>query len=393
MKKTLLITAIASMSLVSCVNDEVVNPSNPSNQKIMFDSPVMYSNETTRANVYGEIGAHTEGILSYTYPKAENFVIYAISHEGDFAGWANGTAAAFNGTAISYESSIDGWAPKTSDGKYYYWENGKKMSFAASSPADLEQTWGDANRSYGPTGLIIKDFEVSADPAKQFDLLFSTRVCNQTSANMLHEASYYSGIPIKFQHALSSIRFSVGNSAYSTETVVLTGIELNGVKYKGTFNENIVEQATDYALYDREENVTPAWTVADNIISNPYVAFAGTAVFPESAKYVSQIVAEDESNTSTVNQLLLMPQELTDDVILTVHYTVNGSANTKTIPLKGLISGPNADDPKVPITAWEMGKRYIYRLHYSAETAAKDKIYFSPSTEEWEDVKVIVVEL
>lgn len=392
MKKALFLTAIASVALVSCVNDESAKLDEQARTKIAFDSPVLYGNENSRANVYGEIGSHVYGGQTYSYPREENFVIYAVSHEGDFKGWVNATAAAFNATAISFDSDVDGWAPKTSTDGYYYWESGKKMSFAATSPAELEQTnWPQDNRTYGATGLTITDFEVSADAAKQYDLLFSTRVCNQTSADMLQSASYYSGIPIKFQHALSSIRFSIANS--SPETVVLTGITLEGVKYKGTFKENIEEKTTDYTLYDKSEdgNVSPEWSVTDDVITSPYLAFNGEVAFLTAPRYVSSLVEEADDDTNICNQLLLMPQELTENVILTVNYTVNGTSNHKDVILKGLRSGN--DGAGEVINEWEMGKRYTYRLYYSSETADRDKIYFAPSTEEWEDVDVIIVNL
>ena len=105
------------------------------------------------------------------------------------------------------------------------------MSFAASSPANLNVN--GVNRTYGKNGVTISDFEVNADPANQYDLLFSAREINKTDEDMRHEASYYSGIPLKFYHALSSIRFSLSNT--SSALVKLTGIKLVGVKYKGTF--------------------------------------------------------------------------------------------------------------------------------------------------------------
>ena len=86
-----------------------------------------------------------------------------------------------------------------------------------------------------------------------------------------------------------------------------------------------------------------------------------------------------------------MPQELTEDVVLTVNYTVNGTPNHKEVQLSNLLSGEG--DVKTPINEWEMGKRYTYRLHYSSATADRDKIYFAPSTTEWQDVDVIIVEL
>lgn len=388
MKKVLLFAAVASVALASCVSEEVTNPAQKS--KITFDSPVLYGKVNSRANVFGEIGAHEYGGSTYTYPRTENFQIYAVSHEGDFAGWASATATAFDDTPISYDQNVDGWAPKTQSGGYYYWENGKKMSFAASSPADLAVE--GVNRTYGADGLTISGFEVNADPAKQYDLLFSTRSCNNTSANMQHGAGAYSGVPVRFQHALSSIRFSLRNT--SNEEVILTGIEIAGVKYRGEFKENLTEGA-DKALYQRGENVNPAWTADAELVANPYVAFTGSVKFLYEAQYVSQLIL-GEGNSGAVHNLLLMPQELTDDAIVTVHYTVNGNANTKVVNLKGLNSVKNIDTDQAeytPINAWEIGKRYTYRLYYSSETAKKDMIYFAPSTEEWEDVDVIVVAL
>lgn len=397
MKKLLIGTAIVSAALTSCVSDES-GIQTQSAQKILFDSPVMYSNLNTRANIYGEIGNVTDNGVNYSYPKVEQFMIYAISHTTDFSGWENGEATAFNATAIAYDGSVDGWAPKTADGNYYYWENGKKMSFAACSPADLEQShWNGADkRFYGSDGLIIPDFKVSADASKQYDLLFSTRACNNTSASMAHNANYYSGLPVKFQHALSSIRFSISNT--SVETVVLTGIKIDGVKYSGTFSENIVENTSDPTLYDRTSdtrNVTPEWTVNNELIANPYVAFEGNITFLESARYVSQLVSEANDPANVCNQLLLMPQELSESSVLEVHYTVNGKANSKVVNLRGLKSSKEVDGQKVEtaINSWEIGKRYTYRLTYSSETASRDKIYFSPETSEWQDVDVIVVEL
>ncbi len=393
--KKLLFGAAACLALTSCLNDE---PATQSNRAITFDSPVMYGNEMTRANVYGEIGSHTQNGSTYTYPSAEEFIIYAVTHTTNFTGWEDATPAIFNNTAIAYDINVDGWAPKTTEGKYYFWEEGRMMSYAASSPADLEQAhWAGADkRTYDGEGLSIDDFHISGDASKQYDLLFSTRACNTTAANMNHNAQYYSGLTVKFQHALSSIRFSIANS--SEESVHLTGITVSGVKYKGNFKENIVEDSTDPTIYNREVqgNVTPEWTVEDDLVTAPYVAFTGEIQFLEEPRYVSQLVAQVGDGTNVCNQLLLMPQELTDDATVTVNYKVNGTPNSKTIKLKGLESYKNVDNTDVAtgtISSWEIGKRYTYRLYYSSATANRDKIYFSPSTDDWDDVDVIIVNL
>lgn len=397
MKKSLVLVAMAGVALASCVNDVAEVAQNDQKKvKIAFESPVLYNNAESRANVFGEISSETvEG--NYSYPKAENFVIYAVSHEGDFAGWESAAAALFNGQAISYDNSVDGWAPKDEKQDYYYWEDGKKMSFAAYSPAVLDVE--GCTPSYGATGLSLKGFAVNDNPAKQYDLMFSRRSVNNTSANMQHGAENYSGIPIQFQHALSSIRFSLRNT--SSAVVKLTGITLEGLKYKGDFTEGITE-GTDFTQYERGVNVKPKWTVEEDLITAPYEAFTGDITFPYEARYVSSILA-DEGSTGTEYDLLLMPQELTENSVVTVNYTVNGKANSKTVELRGLLAVANPevldkeetkkDAQTTEITEWEIGKRYTYRLYYSDATAKKDRIFFAPSAEGWQDVDVIIVAL
>ena len=396
MKKFLLGAAVVCLALTSCVKDEP--KAQLVRRAVTFDAPVMYGNEATRATVYGEIGQLTENGNTYTYPSAEKFVLFAVGHTENFTSWDDAYEAVFSGDTLAYDFNVDGWAPKTDDDNYYYWEEGRMFSYAACSPADLEQAhWAGANkRTYGGEGLSIENFRVADDASKQYDLLFSTRVCNATAGDMNHNAQYYSGLPVKFQHALSSIRFSIANS--SAESVHLTGITVSGVKYQGNFNENIVEDDQAPTLYDREEggNVSPEWTVDDVLVANPYVAFEGNIQFFEEPRYVSQLVSQAGSSSNVCNQLLLMPQELTDDAVVTVKYIVNGRANSKTVNLKGLQSYKKVNNEDVvtgTVSSWEMGKRYTYRLSYSSATADRDKIYFSPSTDEWQDVDVIIVNL
>lgn len=389
MKKNLFFILMAGVALTGCVSNEVSSVSEDNAPKALtFSSPVMYSNSTSRAAYYGEIGLHVYGTASYSYPRDENFVIYAIQHAGDFAGWAAGTAHEINNTTISYDPSVDGWAPKTSEGKYYYWPEGK-MSFAASSPADLENA---AVRSYGATGLTIENFQVASDASKQYDLLFSTRTVNKTSADMQHGDSKYSGLPIQFQHALSSVRFSIKNETEAE--VILTGIKVYGVKYKGDFAENIAENAEDYTQYVRDTNVNPAWTPTEDVVAedDAYKAFEGKVTFPIEQQYVlnlSETDTDEPGEEDEVNTLLLLPQTLADNAVVEVHYTVDGNPHNKVAQLnlgETVTTG-------TPVTAWQMGCRYTYRLVYTSSTAARDKIYFAPSTDEWTPVDVIVIEL
>ena len=74
MKKRLLAVALAGVALVGCVKNEDGTLVKQEGVKIAFDTPLTYDN-STRANVHGEIGHHTyEGTTTvYTYPKGSNF--------------------------------------------------------------------------------------------------------------------------------------------------------------------------------------------------------------------------------------------------------------------------------------------------------------------------------
>lgn len=426
MRAKLFLAALAGVALASCVTDKEYFETNPSQDaKIVFDSPVLYNNSQTRANVFGEVGTHQYGPVTYSYPKEELFKIFGIQYTGSFEGWAaEGVAPAeFNGQAIAYDKDVDGWAPKKDvDGKadYYHWPIGKNMAFAAYSPADLNVNITDGYKSdvnsavvptYGANGLTINDFTVIPEPAYQYDLLFSQRAVDMDANDMTHGASYYSGIPIQFQHALTSIRFSLQNT--SNAEVVIKEIKLYGVKSTGDFSEGITE-GTNPSAYNRGEggNVNPQWTGHDNVITkekaykvfyiNGGVDAAGGVVAPYEAQYLSVLLDKTldptNTNTGTFHQLLLLPQAITADAKVEVTYTINGSKNVKEVKLADALK-VNPDPGKADetlnetLSEWKMGTRYTYRLWYSEESASKDRIYFSPSTDNWLDAGAYKIEL
>ena len=375
MKKHLFLVALAGVALAGCDKNEVEAPATKQ-VKIGFASPVLYSNVDTKATVYGEIGSHKyEGTETvYSYPRDEKFQIFAVEHSGNLTTWDAAEPTEFNATAISYNSSLDAWAPLKDDGGFYYWPDNKQLSFAAMSPAELDVT--GAATSYSSEGLVISNFVVADDPAKQYDLLYSDRSINKTAADMKdYGASYYGGIPIMFKHALSSIHFSLKTDA--TETVHLLSIQLKNAKNKGTFEENI----TDETEFIRN----PEWTVASDAQTKSYTSFTGSIEFPLNPQYVSALAAIDGTEDNDVSYpLLMMPQALGNDVIVEVKYEVGGEEKTRTVQL-------NQYPASAPITAWEVGTKYTYRLVYSREAQRDDIIYFSPETDQWVDGGIIEV--
>lgn len=405
MKKMLLSLALAGIAMTSCVKNEVqVLTNEEKGLKITFDSPVLYDNVSSKATVHGELA-------EAKYPKEESFIIYAAQHTGDFTGWPSGDNLAdpnstsdgpchFNGTVISYNSSFDAWVPTYSNGTetdYYYWPQNKKMSFAAMSPAVLG---GTATASYGANGLTVTNF-VNPEVGEQYDMLFAKRTMNHTAEDMLQTADNYSGIPISFQHALSSIHFSI-KKEYVEQQVYLKKIELTNVKNQGDFAENIAEdESTEYEI---GTSVTPLWTVVNDskVTYTPFDAKGyGKIAFPATPMYVSNVVSnidEDDRKDMISHSLLVIPQEIGDDTQLKITYEIEETEKVKSYNLKGLNTLGAADGGITggevgQVNSWEIGHRYVYRIHYSATSEKKDIIYFSPEVDDWEYVQVIQIEL
>lgn len=403
MKKMLLFAATAVMTLAGCVKNEMHSlDTEKTGTKIAFESPFLYDNNTK--SVYGEIS-------STLYPQEENFLIFAAQHDGDFTGWpanpvGSPTSTAdglcqFNGTEIAYDTSFDAWIPYYTVGSeinYYYWPQGKKLSFAAMSPSCIKNA--TTTVTYDNTGLKIDNY-TNGDAGQQYDVLFARRTMNRTAADMNNHAGEYSGIPLSFQHAMSSIHFSIDKET-PEQKVNLKKITLTNVKYKGDFAENINESAgLEYVIGQNSGNtVTPEWNVdADKTNYIPFDAKDyGSIEFPVNPQYVSAVVgniAGDKKNMISYS-LLVVPQEIGDDTELVIDYSINGSDQSKSYKLKGLQtlnSGGIPGGKEGMISKWEIGHKYTYRIHYSSASEMKDIIYFSPSVEGWTDVQVVQITL
>ena len=387
MKKSLVLMAMAGVALASCVNDvaEVAQNQEQKKVKIAFDAPVLYDNSESRAQVYGEIGAydHNGGQNTVTYPKNEKFIIYAIRHTEELSSWPeNPTKCSFYGQAISYDESLDGWAPKTTDNKYIYWPTDEKLSFAATSPADLEQPAGwieKDKRTFGRDGLTITDFTVPG-VGKQYDLLYTEADLNNTIAEWSSnpgDETTYEGFPIKFYHALSSIHIAISKDLNNDNNIVLTSVKLEGVEGQGTFKSQVSSGTKNWVPTGSSK--VDYQILKDGTINFPFVGVNGAGM------HITELTGGDRAN-----YLLIMPQDLIEGVNLKVSFTINGSPQNKTIKLNDVDENPLTDNT---VNEWVMGKRYTYHLHISGSSSSLKPIFFAPSTEGWTDGGTITINL
>ena len=347
MKKFMLLTTVVGLALTSCVNDTEVAPS-PNRPLVSFDSPVMRS---TRANYKGEI-------QGTTYPTSEDFTVLCKLHEGDYEGWNTNTSDYFqaNGDVAKHDNSNSYWVTANT----YYWPDaGYKLSFAAYSPAELGN---GAEVTRDAAGFSIKNFRVSDISDNHYDLMYTGTVAN----------SVYNGqaVPLQFRHAMSSIVFS---SSKENEDVKykITDLKLSGKLYtEGDFSQKLVEDFS--AGYTETES--PSWDFTGR--SKATVSYEPTFAAFEVPASAPMIFTENQS------AILPIPQEIDENVIVSISYTktVNGSTTTDHTANIRLIDFVDVNDGTTVTQKWEVGKRYIYRIEFGQNK----RIYFTPSVTEWE---------
>ena len=296
-----------------------------------------------------------------------DFKVFCKIYEGTFTSWESATdyfktegdVAKNEGGESSY------WATES---EYYWPEAQHNLAFAAYSPAKL--TTAPTSIEHTEKGLQIKGFQTEAYADSLYDLMYSDRILDRNRTNNGSVA-----VPLIFRHALSSIVFSSekedDKAQYTIKTATLTGDFVQ----KADFNQNIatVNELKGAALWE-----------------NPATATAAT--------YAPNFTAFDVTTTPTkftekASALLLIPQTVPANAAVTITYTkkvtkgdgtINTTENIATIKLADFRqAGGEA------ITAWEMGKRYIYRISFGQNK----KIYFEPKTEDWVEVPTLIYEI
>ena len=365
MRKLLLMAAVASVALTSCVS-EMDDKGYPSDKT----SPVTFSYPVVKPNtrsVAGEMGN--------PYSTLERFNVYAAWSKTNFATWEGSTLYMKNVTCrYNGNSGTANNATFEPMGGVYYWPKNGYLTFAAYSPADAKGTI-----HYGATGLTITNFKVNANgiskkefgktttPSEnvQYDLMYADRVIDQTKGD-LNTGANYDGVNLNFKHALASVKFTAKLGAeYKNTTVKLKNIKLTGITSNGDFKEGIVTET---------EAGTPSWTAA--------TAGAKTADFVayDNAGEVVSATAKKLTEFTDGKDFIMIPQEFaTADAKISISWSITNAQNVEIEQTDSF----NLQDIKFDSASngnWEIGKRYTYNI-----IIALDKIYFNPTVDTWKD--------
>ena len=380
MKTKFWMVALAGVALASCVNEElVVDNQSKQPEELTFGTPSMYK----QSRAEGEI-------LGTEYPDDEMFVVYAVQHNGTFAGWEgenvmkgeDGNPTTFFPQAGVVVQKVGNYWHITGDTKYFWPENVDKttgeevngdgttttnttdyrLSFAAHSPSRLMLDNDGAhaqNVVYSKNGLQVTGYKMPADPFKHFDLMYTTRTLNAVT----------SPVVINFKHALASIRFMFVKQAEETggaHKIYLKKLEVIGeINNKGDFMQNISNIGdvsgnpgwVNLSLVKDTEGKTVDYLLYDDLFTVP----EGTA---------SELPKEH------VASFMPIPQTVNDKMKVRITYAVQMKATddedvkVMEIPFTDFLIPSSTNYT----TTWAMANRYVYTIQFGA----LKEIFFAP---------------
>lgn len=345
MKKIFIIAAAALATLASCTKVENEMPQ----KEISFEAINYKNNKETKA-----------AINSAAYPTDLPFGVFAYYLQTGT--WeTNGTTSSpfMNGVECTYTRTYatQNYAPE----QKYYWPLEGSLSFIAYSPfADVTASYDQSTKT-----LKISDFSLSTTIADQKDLMYSraSDASNKSDNEIEYNNGTEKGVKIQFRHALSQLRFSA--KASSNVDAATTYFKINNITIKNAENKgtlNIIDDAIS-------GNNGEGWTMTTNNKTN----FVALNVDKADAVKLTNEYVEKGDN------VLVIPQTLADDFVVSVNYTMYNAANvdlgSKTVDVK--LNQTNG------ISAIAPNKIYNIQLIIDA-----DVIRFSPEIVNW-DTEVV----
>ena len=209
----------------------------------------------------------------------------------------------------------DLWFPK----EKYYWPAGKTLSFYAWYPCTADgMTLTDETHEGAP----VMTYTIPKEVKDQIDVM-TVEAIGKSDPN-----STTVGTELTFEHALSAVKFSVGD----LPNCKIRSISLEGLKYSGSYTLG----ADAWNLKDDTKDFLLSWD------EDKYVT-GGTAGTP--------ITADDET-------FFMMPQQLPADAKVIVEL----NDGTKDFTVSASIGGTDVDGTQ---KEWKKGCTYTYQISYN----------------------------
>ena len=276
-----------------------------------------------------------------------------------------------DGETITWNATKKEWAPSHD----YFWpkSTGSYVNFISWVGGTPAITYTKAEEADAKWIATFAWNEVTVNPT---DNLLWADMAWRYNANV-NPATYGStfqasngaaaeGVPTLFHHALAQVRFMGRQSKASDDnvswTVTVTGLSLAAVKNQGTLSMTNTDPGSKQ---------TKAWTVTNWAAADATAPIAASDL--------------DKALSATDQELIgyksVLPQDVTNAMVLTVNYKV-----TTTYPGKTVTEDASASAAlsafSGSISAWEMNKRYTYTVVINPDTGI---IRIIPVETDWID--------
>ena len=257
----------------------------------------------------------TKGAPAYTVTLPDLYPTMGVYAAGKF-----GDAVFNNMDSKQYEN--DGWRYNHNYSSDPWPDKTTPVDFYLRMPAT-----GGGVSDYNATSFKLTSPE---NGKEQMDLLFG-----QVSVNKKQHDGYLpGGVPVTMKHALSGIKFRNGHPNGTMTKTIITRVELIGLnKYgKGTVGEDGVvtwdpvnpvlstEEAPFYLQFDNPDYDE----TAEDLASNPDGTVTTWSAGLTGTSWTGENAASDHNLNHANGELTFwfIPQEISDDVILKVYFTV-----------------------------------------------------------------------
>ncbi len=360
MRKKVLLAALSALSLTACVNDETIEM-NPGNAVAFRPS----TENSTRANV--TTSNTIQDFKVWGYYKASN-----SQPDDDYITFMDGQEVERSGSEWVYSP-------------VRFWPSSGPVDFYSVSPADVT-----ANITKEAKQIV--DYTVETDPAQQTDLLYAVNMrCLRSGKD--------DGVPVNFRHALSQVVFKAKSTNKSIE------VEIGSIKVsamgKGTFTfPNETTTAINLSNTDTEDDETfGQWTLstAGKVWNEYHIDLSAS---PKTVP--SDGTTVDVTSATDGTALLLLPQELTTREItvtegdytypdyvqpsIQIECKIYNIIGDEKIHVLGSVHGYSTIYVTLPEDTWQQGRKYTYTLIFGEEVTALQKISFTASVDEFQEI-------
>ena len=261
---------------------------------------------------------------------------------------------------------------KTFQNSFWPSDSDKQLYFFLRAPADYIDAQTSDMVYDSSDGTIAFDYTSKTKGDEQKDILFTSRA--------LTKAQYYDGVdgvgpfktdgaPVTFYHALTGVKFRVGNDNSGTTKTIITGVKITGLRSSG---ECVITPSgdgvsKDKVVWDRLDNSTtfsqefanPEYSVDEDgsidLAASDNTNFTGTSL----------VSADADQNLNDAEASLtfwFIPQEIDEYVTLEVPFRVKTPDTPAGTEIKHTINFGERLKNSGKNYSWEAGELRTYTL-------------------------------